>query len=84
LYEREIFYSILYIVIFPSILSFYFWNISTKVLSANITGQFTHLMPLFGAVMAFFLLGEILYIYHYIGIFLIAIGIYFSTFFKKK
>jgi drug/metabolite transporter (DMT)-like permease len=79
-----IFLSILYIVIFPSILSFYFWNISTKVLSANITGQFTHLMPLFGAVMAFFLLGEILYIYHYIGIFLIAIGIYFSTFFKKK
>lgn len=84
LYEREIFYSILYIVIFPSILSFYFWNISTKVLTANVTGQFTHLMPLFGAIMAFFLLGEVLYMYHYIGIVLIAIGIYFSTFFKKK
>ena len=27
--KNEVFYSLIYMVIFPSILSFYFWNIST-------------------------------------------------------
>lgn len=82
--KKEVFMAISYMVFFPSILSFYFWNISTAKLSANTTGQFTHLMPIFGAIMAYYLLGEILYFYHYIGILLIATGIYLSIFLKRK
>lgn len=83
LQNDDVVYALIYIVIFPSILSFYFWNISTKALSANITGQFTHLMPVFGSVIAYFLLGEVLNLYHFIGIIFIATGIYLTSFAKK-
>ena len=36
--KDAVLYSLIYIVIFPSILSFYFWNISTMEVGANKTG----------------------------------------------
>ena len=80
----EVLYSLMYMVIFPSLLSFYFWNESTIAIGANKAGQFTHLMPIFGAILAFVLLGERLEFYHFIGITFIAIGIYISMFYKRK
>lgn len=80
----EVLYSLMYMVIFPSLLSFYFWNESTIAIGANKAGQFTHLMPIFGAILAFLLLGERLEFYHFIGITFIAIGIYISMFYKTK
>ena len=80
----EVLYSLMYMVIFPSLLSFYFWNESTVAIGANKAGQFTHLMPIFGAILAFLLLGEILEFYHFVGITFIAIGIYISMFYKRK
>lgn len=80
----EVLYSLIYMVIFPSLLSFYFWNESTVAIGANKAGQFTHLMPIFGAILAFLLLGERLEFYHFIGITFIAIGIYISMFYKRK
>lgn len=82
--NNEVIMAVSYMVIFPSILSFYFWNISTAKLTANVTGQFAHLMPIFGAIMAYYILGEILYFYHFIGIILIGIGIYLSIFLKRN
>lgn len=82
--KGEVFIALSYIVIFPSILSFYFWNISTAQLSANVTGQFAHIMPIFGAILAYYFLGEVLEGYHFIGIVLIATGIYLSTFLKRN
>ena len=82
--KDEVLYSLIYIVIFPSILSFYFWNISTVEVGVNKTGQFTHLMPIFGAVLAYIFLGEVLEFYHFVGIILIGTGIYLSIFLKKE
>ena len=82
--KDEVLYSLIYIVIFPSILSFYFWNISTMEVGVNKTGQFTHLMPIFGAVLAYIFLGEVLEFYHFVGIILIGTGIYLSMFFKRE
>lgn len=82
--KDEVLYSLIYIVIFPSILSFYFWNISTMEVGVNKTGQFTHLMPIFGAVLAYIFLGEVLEFYHFVGIILIGIGIYLSMFLKRE
>lgn len=79
----EVVYSLAYMVIFPSILSYYFWNSATVGIGANKAGQFTHLMPIFGSVLAFFFLGERLESYHLMGMVLIAIGIYLSMFLKK-
>ncbi len=81
--KEEVLYSLIYIVVFPSLISFYLWNMSIIELSANKAGQFTHLMPIFGAILAYFFLEERLEIYHLIGILLIGIGIYLSIFLKK-
>lgn len=84
MYKQEVFYSLIYMVIFPSILSFYFWNISTIQLGANKAGQFAHIMPIFGAFLAYIFLNERIFIYHLIGLIFIAIGIYLSIFYKQK
>ena len=71
-------------MIFLSILSFYFWNISTVVVGANKAGQFAHLMPVFGAFLAYIFLDEVMHLYHIVGILLIGFGIYLSIFYKSK
>ncbi len=75
---------ILYVAIFPSFVSYYFWHQGIHKIGANKTGQFTHLMPLFGSFLAYLFLGEKLHLYHIIGAIFIGIGIYLSLFTKKE
>jgi drug/metabolite transporter (DMT)-like permease len=75
---------ILFMVIFPSILSFLFWNKGILEIGANKTGQFTHLMPLFGTILAYLFLGETLELYHFFGMILIFSGIYLSLFLRQS
>lgn len=82
--NKEVLYSLAYIVIFPSILSFYFWNKATIEIGANKAGQFAHLMPIFGAILAYIFLKEKVQGYHLIGTIFIALGIYLSIFLKKN
>jgi drug/metabolite transporter (DMT)-like permease len=81
--NEKVLYPFMYMVIFPSLLSFYFWNSAIDEVGANKVGQFTHLMPIFGASLAFIILGEKLEIYHLFGALFIALGIYLSIFLKK-
>jgi drug/metabolite transporter (DMT)-like permease len=83
LQNNDILYSLIYIVIFPSILSFYFWNMATIEIGANKAGQSAHLMPIFGAFLAYIFLDEVLQFYHMVGMILIALGIYLTMFLKK-
>lgn len=80
---KKYYYFFAYVAIFPSVLSYYFWHQGIREIGANRTGQFTHLMPLFGSFLAYVFLGERLYSYHIVGAFFIAIGIYLSLFSKK-
>lgn len=82
--KKEVLYSFIYMVILPSLASFYFWNIATVEVGANKAGQFTHLMPIFGAILAYMFLGEVLELYHLIGIILIATGLYLSLVLYKR
>lgn len=75
---------IAFIILFPSILSFLFWNRGILQIGAEKTGQFTHLMPLFGATLAFLFLNEMPKSYHVVGTVFIFSGIYFSLFLRKK
>ncbi len=75
---------ILYLIIFPSILSYIFWHKGVHEIGADKTGQFTHLMPLFGSFLAFVFLDEHLEVYHLFGICFIGFGIYLSLFLKSK
>ncbi len=52
------FLSIGYIALFASAIAFLFWSYGVSRLGAVRAGQFVHLMPLFGAALAFALLAE--------------------------
>jgi drug/metabolite transporter (DMT)-like permease len=71
--------AIVYVCLFPSVLSYIFWNRGVDMVGANRAGIFFHLMPVFSIVMAFLFLGERLYRFHLIGIILIFTGIVLTT-----
>lgn len=50
--------SVAYVAIFPSALAYLFWNRGVEAIGANAAGQFAHLMPVFGSLMAVVFLGE--------------------------
>ncbi|GAA0681033.1 DMT family transporter [Marinobacterium maritimum] len=70
--------TVLYMAIFPSILSFLFWNLGVERLGAPTAGLFIHLMPMFGLLLATVFLGESLGLYHLVGILLIFTGLYIA------
>ena len=47
-----------YVVVFPSIIAYLFFNRGVELIGANRAGPFLHLIPVFGSVVAFFFLGE--------------------------
>jgi len=76
--------AFLYVALFPSVISYFLWHQGIHQIGANKTGQFTHLMPLFGSIQAYLFLGEKLYTYHILGAILIGTGIYLSLFTKRR
>lgn len=73
-----------YVVLVTSILCYYLWHKGIAQIGADKTGQFTHLMPLFGSFLAYIFLGERLEWYHLGGIIMIGGGIYLCLFVKTK
>jgi drug/metabolite transporter (DMT)-like permease len=78
-FSLKAFGSIVYVAIFPSILSYLFWNKAVSIVGANKAGIFIHLMPVFSVFLAFVLLGERFELYHLPGIVLIFSGIFLTT-----
>jgi drug/metabolite transporter (DMT)-like permease len=72
--------SVLYVAIFPSVLSYLFWNHGTQRIGANRAGQFAHVVPISGILIAVVLLGEKLHLYHLLGIVLVAAGIVLANY----
>jgi len=77
-WSPEMIKALAYIAIFPSIVSYLAWNYGMQKLGASLGGQFIHLMPLFGALMAVAFLGEKIQLYHLIGGICIALGLWLS------
>lgn len=67
--------AILYVALFPSVIAYALFNFAVGEVGAVRAGQATNLLPLFGAGLAAFLLGEQLFAYHAVGMLLIAAGI---------
>ena len=65
--------------LFSSVLAYIFWNRGVEQVGARVAGLFVHLMPVFGALLAWLFLGERLFAFHVIGIALILTGIYLTT-----
>ena len=66
---------VLYIVIFPTLLSQIFFIRAVELIGPNRAGLFINLLPVWGAVLATTLLGEIFHPYHGVALALILTGI---------
>jgi drug/metabolite transporter (DMT)-like permease len=71
--------AMLYVGIFPSFVGYVFWNRGVAEVGSNVAGIFMHLMPAFGALLAWMFLGESIRPFHLAGIALILLGITLTT-----
>jgi drug/metabolite transporter (DMT)-like permease len=67
--------AIAYLAVFPSALAYLCFNRGVDMIGANRAGQFIHLLPIFGSLLAVIVLGERLAPYHFAAFALIAAGI---------
>jgi drug/metabolite transporter (DMT)-like permease len=65
--------------LFSSVLAYIFWNRGVEMVGASVAGLFTHLMPVFGVLLAALFLGERMQGFHVAGIALILAGIVLTT-----
>ncbi len=70
--------TIAYVALFPSIAAFLLWNQGVKMVGAATAGQFIHIMPVLGTLMAVVFLGEQLFWFHLIGAVAIGAGVFLS------
>jgi drug/metabolite transporter (DMT)-like permease len=68
-----------YVVLFAGIGAYILWNGAVLYIGPNRAGIFLHLMPVFSALMAIFLLGEKFSNYHFYGALFIVSGIFLSS-----
>lgn len=70
--------GIIYITIFPSVLSFVIWNMGVKEIGANKTGIFLNLIPVFTAIISW-ALGNKITAAQIIGGLVVFAGVYLTT-----
>lgn len=78
----EEFIGLLYIGIFPSIGAFLLWNRAVLLIGPSRASIFQNLIPIWGAILAFLVLGERVTSAHLVGALLVFTGIVLSR--KKK
>jgi drug/metabolite transporter (DMT)-like permease len=71
--------ALVYIAVFPSFIAYLFFNRGIELIGATRASQSWHLMPVFGSILAVLFLGETFYLYHAIGIAMIAAGILLAS-----
>ena len=71
--------AMLYVGIFPAFVGYVFWNRGVAEVGPNVAGIFVHLMPPFGALLAWIFLDERIRLFHLVGIALILAGIALTT-----
>lgn len=64
-----------YIVVFPATLAYFCYNRGIQLIGANRAAPFSHLIPVFGSIMAIGLLGEEVRLFHLVGYALVFSGV---------
>ena len=72
-------YSLIYLAIFPSIGSYYYWAGAVSIIGANRAGIFLSLIPLFSTILAMIFFNEKFLFFHFIGSVLIILGLLLSN-----
>ena len=78
-FGKPFYLTLMYVVLFPGLASFFFWIKGIGIIGANRAGIFLHLMPIFGAAMAMLIFREKFMFYHILGAFFIILGITLSN-----
>ena len=78
-FDINLFYTLIFLALFPSIGSYYCWAGAVSIIGANRAGIFLSLIPLFSTIMAIALYNEKFQFFHLIGAILIIIGLYLSN-----
>ena len=68
--------TILYIAFVPSFLAQIFFIRGVELVGASKAGLFINFLPIFAAILGVLLLGERLFIYHLISLFIVLLGVY--------
>ncbi len=69
---------VLYVGLFPSLLSQLFYVRGVELIGANRAGLFINLVPIFGSLLAILLLGESFYWFHVVGLSFVVGGIFLA------
>jgi drug/metabolite transporter (DMT)-like permease len=72
-------FAVLYVAIFPSVISYAAWTRGIELIGSNHAGPFLHLVPLYSALFASIFLGEQLMAYHAVGFALILTGVWLAA-----
>ncbi|MBW1645218.1 MAG: DMT family transporter [Deltaproteobacteria bacterium] len=70
--------TIVYVAVFPSVVSYFCYNRGVELIGANRAGLFMHLIPVFGTGMALVFLGERFFWFHGLGALMIIGGIFLT------
>jgi drug/metabolite transporter (DMT)-like permease len=71
--------TLIYVVVFPSTLSYLFFNRGIALIGPNRAAPFMHLVPVFGSAMAILLLGEQPRLFHLVGYVLVLAGVVIAS-----
>ena len=71
--------TLIYVVIFPGLVSFIFWIKGISLIGSNRSGIFLHLMPIFSTMLAILIFKEKFMTFHLIGAIFIITGIILSS-----
>jgi drug/metabolite transporter (DMT)-like permease len=78
-YTAPVMGSIAYVVLVASVLAYLCFNRGVVAVGANRSGFISHLMPVFGTILAVIFLGESVRAFHAVGIVMIFTGVFLST-----
>jgi drug/metabolite transporter (DMT)-like permease len=78
-FDTNLFYTLSFLALFPSIGSYYCWAGAVSIIGANRAGISLSLIPLFSSIMAILIYDEIFEFFHLIGAVLIILGLFLSN-----
>ncbi|MGQ8336576.1 DMT family transporter [Sunxiuqinia sp. A32] len=83
-FNQEAFMAIVKLAIFASILAFIFFTYSIRHIGINKSSMFINIIPVFVAILAFFILGDRLNLQKMIGIGIVIAGLFLAQLKRKK
>jgi len=76
--------GLIYLIVFPSWLSYLFWNKGIQVIGASRGEIYSHLIPLSGGIFSIIFLDVQLHIFHLVSAIIITIGIILCSFSRQN